>query len=63
MGFAILLTHDAARDLEETYKHIALHDSPQNADYALERIEKFCLSLVASFTGLWRIFFLRSYDC
>ena len=45
MGFAVLLTHDAARDLEEIYKYIALHDSPQNADYVLERIEKIFSSL------------------
>jgi toxin ParE1/3/4 len=40
MGFAVLLTNDAARDLDEIYNYIALHDSPQKADYVLEQIEK-----------------------
>lgn len=36
----VLLTNDGARDLEEIYNYIALHDSPQKADYVLSRIEK-----------------------
>ena len=36
----VLLTNDAARDLEEMYQYIALHDSPQKADDVLSRIEK-----------------------
>ena len=40
MGFAVLLTNDAARDLDEIYNYISLHDSPQKADYVLDRIEK-----------------------
>jgi len=40
MPFAVLLTNDAARDLEELYDYIALHDAPQKADYVLERVEK-----------------------
>jgi toxin ParE1/3/4 len=40
MPFAVLLTHDAARDLNELYDYIAVHDSPRKADYVLERIEK-----------------------
>jgi toxin ParE1/3/4 len=40
MVFEVLLTNDAARDLEEIYYYIALHDSPQKADYVLSRIEK-----------------------
>ena len=39
MPFAVLLTHDAAHDLEELYDYIALHDAPQKADYVLEQIE------------------------
>jgi toxin ParE1/3/4 len=39
MAFAVLLTNDAARDLDENYDYIALHDSPQKADYVLEQIE------------------------
>jgi toxin ParE1/3/4 len=40
MPFAVMLTHDAARDLEALYDYIALHDAPQKADYVLELIEK-----------------------
>jgi toxin ParE1/3/4 len=40
MTFAVLLTNDAARDLEELYDYIALHDAPQKADYVLEQVEK-----------------------
>ncbi|MBI4618579.1 MAG: type II toxin-antitoxin system RelE/ParE family toxin [Desulfobacterales bacterium] len=40
MPFAVLLTNDAARDLEELYAYIALHDAPQKADYVLEQVEK-----------------------
>ena len=45
MAFAVLLTNDAARDLDEIYNYIALHDSPRKADYVLERIEKVFSSL------------------
>ena len=45
MGFEVLLTHDAARDLDEIYNYIALHDSPQKADYVLKRFEKVFSSL------------------
>jgi len=40
MPFAVLLTNDAARDLEEIYNYIALHDAPQKADYVLKKVEK-----------------------
>ena len=40
MPFAVLLTNDAARDLEELYDYIAVHDAPQKADYVLEQVEK-----------------------
>jgi len=40
MPFAVLLTNDAARDLDEIYYYIALHDATQKADYVLEQIEK-----------------------
>jgi toxin ParE1/3/4 len=39
MPFAVLLTNDAARDLNELYDYIAVHDSPRKADYVLEQIE------------------------
>jgi toxin ParE1/3/4 len=40
MPFAVLLTNDAASDLNELYDYIAVHDSPRKADYVLEQIEK-----------------------
>lgn len=40
MPFAVLMTGDAARDLEELYDYIALHDAPQKADLVLSQIEK-----------------------
>ncbi|MCL4309209.1 MAG: type II toxin-antitoxin system RelE/ParE family toxin [Thermoleophilia bacterium] len=40
MLFAVLLTNDAACDLDEIYDYIALYDEPQKADYVLEQIEK-----------------------
>ena len=40
MPFAVLPTNDAARDLNELYDYIAVHDSPRKADYVLEQIEK-----------------------
>lgn len=45
MEFAVLLTYDAARDLDEIYNYVAAHDSPQKADYVLGRIEKVFSSL------------------
>jgi toxin ParE1/3/4 len=40
MPFTVLLTHAAARDLDELYAYIARHDAPRKADYVLEQIEK-----------------------
>jgi toxin ParE1/3/4 len=40
MPFKVLLTNDAARDLDELYDYIARHDAPRKADYVLEQIEK-----------------------
>jgi toxin ParE1/3/4 len=48
MPFAVLLTNDAARDLNELYDYIAMHDSLRKADYVLERIEK-VLSTLSEF--------------
>ena len=45
MSFAIYLTADAARDLEEIYDHIALHDAPGKAEHVLKRIENAFKSL------------------
>jgi toxin ParE1/3/4 len=40
MPFAVFLTNDAARDLNELYDYIALHDASQKADYVLGQIER-----------------------
>ena len=40
MPFAVFLTTDSARDLNELYDYIAVHDSSRKADYVLEQIEK-----------------------
>jgi len=40
MPLRVFLTNDAARDLEELYDYIALHDAPRKADYVLDQIEK-----------------------
>ncbi len=48
MPFIVLLTGDAARDLEELYGYIALHDTPRKADYVLTQIEK-ALSRLSEF--------------
>jgi toxin ParE1/3/4 len=45
MPFAVLLTKDAARDLDALYDHIALNDALEKADYVLEQIEKAFFSL------------------
>jgi toxin ParE1/3/4 len=45
MPFQVFLTYGAARDLEDLYDYIALHDVPGKADHVLEQIEK-------GFTGL-----------
>jgi len=40
MPLAVWLTNDAARDLNELYDYIAVHDSPRKAHYVLGRIEQ-----------------------
>ena len=40
MAFAVFLTNDAARDLDELYDYITLHDAPQKADYVLGQVER-----------------------
>ena len=40
MPFAVLMTDDAARDLEELYDYIVLHDTAEKADFVLSQIEK-----------------------
>ncbi len=48
MPFAVHLTNDAARDLEELYDHIAQHDAPEKAEHVLGKIEKALATLSAS---------------
>ncbi|MCP4696158.1 MAG: type II toxin-antitoxin system RelE/ParE family toxin [Gammaproteobacteria bacterium] len=45
MSLPVLLTDDAARDLEELCDYIKLHDAPGKADHILEQIEKVFTSL------------------
>ena len=40
MSFSVLLTDDAAHDLEDLCDYIDLHDVPGKADYVLEQLEK-----------------------
>jgi toxin ParE1/3/4 len=49
MPFAVLLTHDAARDIEDLYDYIVLHDAPPKADYVLAQMEK-ALSRLSKFS-------------
>ena len=50
MPFAVFLTDDAARDLDELYDYIILHDAPQKAGYVLEQIER-AFSRLSEFPG------------
>jgi toxin ParE1/3/4 len=45
MSFKVLVTSDAASDLEELYHYIAVHDAPGKADHVLTAIEKIFSSL------------------
>lgn len=45
MSMPVLLTDDAAHDLEELYGYIASHDTPGKADRVLTRIEQVLASL------------------
>jgi toxin ParE1/3/4 len=40
MPFEVFLTVDAARDLEELYRYLAKWESPEKAEYVLNKIEK-----------------------
>jgi toxin ParE1/3/4 len=48
MPFAVLLTAEAACDLEDLYQYIAVHDAPGKADHVLTNIEKVFDSLSES---------------
>jgi len=45
MSHKVLLTDDAARDLEDIYDYVEHHDLPANADHVLGQIEKALSSL------------------
>jgi len=40
MAFPVILTDDAAHDLEDICDHLNLHDSSGRMDYVLEQLEK-----------------------
>jgi len=40
MPCTVLLTADAARDLENIYQYLAVHDAPGKADHVLTNFEK-----------------------
>ncbi|HVZ46705.1 MAG TPA: type II toxin-antitoxin system RelE/ParE family toxin [Ramlibacter sp.] len=41
----VILTEDAARDLDEIFEYVAFHDAPQKAEYVLDRIGRTIESL------------------
>jgi len=45
MSFQVFLTDDAVYDLEDLYDYISSHDSPEKADYVLDKIEEAFSSL------------------
>jgi toxin ParE1/3/4 len=45
MSFQVFLTEDAARDLEDLYDYVELHDVPGKAEHVLEQTEKGFTSL------------------
>jgi toxin ParE1/3/4 len=48
MGFQVVLTEDAERDLEEIVTYIANHDSQRSAQHVLGRILEIADSLSAA---------------
>ena len=48
MGFQVVLTEDAERDLEDLYTYIATRESPQSAEHVLGRILEIAESLAAA---------------
>lgn len=45
MSYQVLLTDDAAYDLEALYDYIETHDAQEKADYVLDKVEEIFLSL------------------
>ena len=48
MRLEVLLTEGAEHDLEDIYGYIAEFDSPQNADYVLDRLREVAESLATN---------------
>ena len=42
MPYPVLLTKNAARDLEELHAYVAAHDGPERAEHVLAQIESAC---------------------
>ena|SRR5260221_7057601 len=45
MNFAVLLSEQAERDIEDIYRYIAAHDDVKKADRVLAALEKSCRAL------------------
>lgn len=45
MAFEVLLSDDALRDIEDTYRYIAEYDAVENADRVLLALEEVCSGL------------------
>ncbi len=45
MSYRVFLTDDATRDLEDLYDYIESYDTPEKADYVLDKIEEASLNL------------------
>jgi toxin ParE1/3/4 len=45
MPYTVRLSEGAERDLKELHEYLRRHDSPESADYVLERIEQVFASL------------------
>lgn len=45
MKFAVYITAEAEKDINDIYSYIAVHDSEENALYVLKNLEESCLTL------------------
>ena len=43
--YRVRLTEEAEQDLIDIYRHIALHESAENANYVLDQLESLCTRL------------------
>jgi toxin ParE1/3/4 len=54
MIYQVMLTRDAALDLEELHRYIEQHDLPEKADYVLDQLEEALISLSSNpQRGVW----------